>query len=54
LLLFFKQLMSQNCESGCAIAYEPLFGTDRIDAPAVAGYLDRVSALFRPDTPPRG
>lgn len=42
-LLFFKQLMSQNCEPGCALAYEPLFGTDRVDAAAVAAYLDRVA-----------
>jgi putative NADPH-quinone reductase len=44
--LFFKQLVSQNCGPDCTIAYEPLFGTDKIEAPAVAAYLDRVSAVL--------
>jgi NAD(P)H dehydrogenase (quinone) len=44
--LFFKQLVSQNCGPDCTFAYEPLFGTDKPEAPAVAAYLDRVSAVL--------
>jgi NAD(P)H dehydrogenase (quinone) len=44
--LFFKQLVSQNCGPGCTIAYEPLFGTDKLEAPTVEAYLDRVSVVL--------
>lgn len=45
-LVFFKQLVLQNCGPDCTIAYEPLFGTDKLEAPTVAAYLDRVSAVL--------
>jgi putative NADPH-quinone reductase len=46
-LTFFKRLVSQNCGADCAIVYEPLFGTDRIDAASVDAYLARVSDSCR-------
>ncbi|NOT41723.1 MAG: NAD(P)H-dependent oxidoreductase [Alphaproteobacteria bacterium] len=46
IMLFFKQLVSQNCEPDCTIRYEPLFGTDGVGAPAVAAYLDKVAGVL--------
>ncbi|MFM9865275.1 MAG: NAD(P)H-dependent oxidoreductase [Micropepsaceae bacterium] len=46
IMLFFKQLVSQNCEPDCTTRYEPLFGTDGIDASAVAVYLNKVTGVL--------
>jgi NAD(P)H dehydrogenase (quinone) len=42
IVLFFKQIVSQNCGPDCTVEYLPLFGTDKIGAAAVEAFLDRV------------
>jgi putative NADPH-quinone reductase len=43
--LFFEQLISQNCAPDCKVDYVPLFGTDKLDAAAVEGFLDRAARV---------